>query len=82
MSKPFHSFRKKWGQNFLNDTNLLNKIVKVISPHTKDSILEIGAGWGGLTNQLSKIYEKKVARAKEFDACAEKILNLKLELSN
>ena len=55
MSKPFHSFRKKWGQNFLNDTNLLNKIVKVISPDTKDSILEIGAGDGALTEKIFSI---------------------------
>ena len=55
MSKPFHSFRKKWGQNFLNDTNLLNKIVKVISPHAKDSILEIGAGDGALTEKIFSI---------------------------
>ena len=52
MNKPFHSFRKKWGQNFLNDTNLLNKIVKVINPHSKDSILEIGAGDGALTEKI------------------------------
>lgn len=52
MKKSFHPFRKKWGQNFLNDQNLLNKIVDVINPQSKDSFLEIGAGDGVLTEKI------------------------------
>ena len=38
-----HPFRKKWGQNFLTDTNLLEKIVKTIEPKADDNFLEIGS---------------------------------------
>ena len=47
-----HPFRKKWGQNFLADQNLLDKIVRTIAPTEKDSILEIGPGEGALTERM------------------------------
>ncbi|MBT4570476.1 MAG: 16S rRNA (adenine(1518)-N(6)/adenine(1519)-N(6))-dimethyltransferase RsmA [Candidatus Marinimicrobia bacterium] len=47
-----HTFRKKWGQNFLSDPNLVRKIVHAINPKPTDSILEIGPGDGALTRQL------------------------------
>ena len=47
-----HPFRKKWGQNFLTDTNLLDKIVKTIDPKTDDHFLEIGPGGGALTERI------------------------------
>ena len=34
-----HPFRKKWGQNFLADGNLLDKIARTIDPKTSDNIL-------------------------------------------
>ena len=34
-----HPFRKKWGQNFLVDTNLLNKIANTINPEPDNCIL-------------------------------------------
>ena len=51
-----HPFRKKWGQNFLTDTNLLDKIVRTINPNKTDNFLEIGPGEGALTERvLSKV---------------------------
>ncbi|MBT3299133.1 MAG: 16S rRNA (adenine(1518)-N(6)/adenine(1519)-N(6))-dimethyltransferase RsmA [Candidatus Marinimicrobia bacterium] len=47
-----HPFRKKWGQNFLVDQNLLEKIVRTINPEQDESILEIGPGEGALTEKL------------------------------
>ncbi len=47
-----HTFRKKWGQNFLADTNLLNRIVRTVNPGPEDRILEIGPGEGALTELL------------------------------
>ena len=47
-----HPFRKKWGQNFLTDTNLLEKIVKTIEPKADDNFLEIGPGGGALTDRI------------------------------
>jgi len=50
-----HSFRKKWGQNFLRDPNIIRKIIHCLKPDENDEILEIGPGDGALTNEL---YEK------------------------
>ena len=71
MKKSFHPFRKKWGQNFLNDNNLLNKIVKTLNPLSHDTFLEIGAGYKniGFTNFLLMVKTKfglSVAYAYEF----------------
>tara|TARA_B100000029_G_scaffold506108_1_gene588211 strand:- start:457 stop:1233 length:777 start_codon:yes stop_codon:yes gene_type:complete len=44
--------KKKWGQHFLADTNLLRKIVKLIDPLKSESLLEIGPGGGALTELL------------------------------
>ena len=47
-----HPFRKKWGQNFLVDNNLLKKIAHTINPKPDNSILEIGPGEGALTEKI------------------------------
>lgn len=44
---------KRFGQNYLKDSNTLNKIVEVISPQQEDNILEIGPGMGSLTEKLA-----------------------------
>lgn len=43
---------KRFGQHFLKDPNILNKIVKEINPQSNDYILEIGPGYGALTEKL------------------------------
>ncbi len=52
--KTSHTFRKKWGQNFLQDPNIIKKIVAELSPDTDDVIIEIGPGEGALTFELAK----------------------------
>ena len=59
--KTDHPFRKKWGQNFLADRNLLEKIVRTIDPKKSDSILEIGPGEGALTELIYPIVKEMVA---------------------
>ena len=62
MSKKIdHPFRKRWGQNFLADRNLLDKIVRTIDPKKSDSILEIGPGDGALTELIYPIVKEMVA---------------------
>ena len=39
-------FKKKFGQNFLMDKNILNKIIKSIDIKAKYLVIEIGAGRG------------------------------------
>ena len=52
MKSNKHPFRKKWGQNFLTDNNLLDKIARTIVPQSKDNFLEIGPGEGALTERI------------------------------
>ena len=49
-----HNFKKKFGQNFLQDKNIIRKIVDVASPNDKDLIIEIGPGSGALTEVLTE----------------------------
>jgi 16S rRNA (adenine1518-N6/adenine1519-N6)-dimethyltransferase len=55
-----HPFRKKWGQNFLVDNNLLKKIVRTINPKSDNSILEIGPGEGALSEKILPIVKEMV----------------------
>ena len=73
-----HPFRKKWGQNFLQDDNIINKILTCLGANKEDHVLEIGSGEGALTNPLSK--QIKEIQAVEIDPLLiEKISLLKLE---
>ena len=53
--------KKSWGQNFLIDDNTINKILKIINPCKKDTILEIGPGHGALTSKLLDLSKKLYA---------------------
>ena len=44
--------KKKWGQNFLVDNNLLDKIIKTINITDNENVLEIGPGQGALSEKL------------------------------
>ena len=54
-------FKKKFGQNFISDKNLLNAIASDAEICNKDEILEIGAGAGSLTQVLSERAKKVVS---------------------
>ncbi len=43
---------KRFGQNYINDQNILKNIVKEIAPKINDNLLEIGPGLGSLTEKL------------------------------
>lgn len=54
-------FKKKYGQNFLQDTHTIEKIVDSINPTTDDLIIEIGPGAGAITKSLKKFNAKIIA---------------------
>lgn len=58
-----HGFRtkKRFGQNFLVDRNVLNKILDAADIHEGDSVLEIGPGAGTLTLAIAERGAKVVA---------------------
>lgn len=43
---------KRFGQNYLSDLNIINKIIAEINPEKKDHIVEIGPGRGSLTEKI------------------------------
>ena len=47
-----HQARKRFGQNFLHDQNVIRNIVKSIRPRENDNIVEIGPGMGAITELL------------------------------
>ena len=61
INKETHSFRKKWGQNFLIDPNIVKKIYRTICPIDSDNILEIGPGEGVLTKIILPEVKKMVS---------------------
>lgn len=54
-------FKKKYGQNFLQDEQTLEKIVSSIEPSPSDLILEIGPGAGAITKKLKRYTSQLVA---------------------
>lgn len=48
-----HTPRKRFGQHFLTDLNILQKIVRAADVQNTDTVLEIGPGLGDLTRALS-----------------------------
>jgi len=55
-----HQARKRFGQNFLHDPNVIRNIVKSIRPRVGDNIVEIGPGMGAITEQLLDATEGKL----------------------
>lgn len=49
----FH-FKKKWGQNFLLDKNMLRRMAKAAGIGPGDSVVEIGPGAGTLTRVMAE----------------------------
>lgn len=49
-----HQARKRFGQNFLQDQHVIDRIIREIAPRSDDHLLEIGPGQGALTKQLAK----------------------------
>jgi 16S rRNA (adenine1518-N6/adenine1519-N6)-dimethyltransferase len=47
-----HIPRKRFGQNFLHDRGIIDRIVRAIAPRAGDRIIEIGPGQGALTYPL------------------------------
>lgn len=69
-----HKFKKQYGQNFLMDKNILDKISSSICPGKNDLIIEIGPGSGNLTKRLKEYKASMVCF--EIDKSLDKYLNL------
>jgi 16S rRNA (adenine1518-N6/adenine1519-N6)-dimethyltransferase len=50
-----HRARKRFGQNFLNDVMIIDKIVTAIDPKPSDNLVEIGPGLGAITEPVAEL---------------------------
>ena len=71
-------FKKIYGQNFINDQNIIHNIVKKSDIQENSLVIEIGPGAGILTKELCK-YSKSVL-SYEIDSTLEEILD-RLEIA-
>ena len=67
-----HNFKKKFGQNFLKDSNIIKKIIDSSEIEKESLIIEIGPGSGYLTKELVK---KAKVIAYEIDEDLKEILS-------
>jgi 16S rRNA (adenine1518-N6/adenine1519-N6)-dimethyltransferase len=51
-SSTIHRPSKRFGQNFLKDQGIINRIIEALDPQTNETIVEIGPGKGALTAPL------------------------------
>ena len=61
LQKYNFTFQKKFGQNFLIDTHVLDKIIRAAEITREDMVLEIGPGIGTMTQYLAEAAGKVVA---------------------
>lgn len=71
-NKPFKAAyaKKSFGQNFLVDGNYINKIITALNPQADETIIEIGAGRGALTEKLIESGANVIAIELERDMIA------------
>lgn len=53
-----HTARKRFGQNFLHDQNVIHNIVAAINPQKDQFLLEIGPGLGALTEPVADLVDQ------------------------
>ena len=56
----FHKAKKSLGQNFLIDKNIIKKIIKVGNIDKNKTVVEIGPGYGNLTEAILSSKPKKI----------------------
>ena len=70
-AKQFRT-KKRLGQNFLVDEKIISKIIDEAALNTNDTVIEIGAGAGFVTEKLAEIAQKVIAI--ELDENAVEVL--------
>tara|TARA_B100001123_G_scaffold335224_1_gene378756 strand:- start:2714 stop:3520 length:807 start_codon:yes stop_codon:yes gene_type:complete len=58
--KLINAPKKKLGQNFLIDQNIITKIINIANFHNNKTILEIGSGYGSLTKKILNMDTNKI----------------------
>lgn len=53
--------RKRFGQHFLHDQNIIDRILRALDPQADDNLIEIGPGQGALTYPLLALCKRLIA---------------------
>jgi 16S rRNA (adenine1518-N6/adenine1519-N6)-dimethyltransferase len=72
-----HTPRKRFGQHFLHDQEIISRIVDVIAPGENDHLVEIGPGEGAITFPV--LQQSRVLEAIELDRDLVPVLNKRAE---
>lgn len=77
-----HRARKRFGQCFLHDANIIQKIISAILPQQDDNIVEIGPGLGALSKPLLAVLDKLhvVEIDRDLIAALQNLQHPKLEI--
>src|ERR1043166_961702 len=70
--------KRRFGQNFLVDRNVIDRIILSVNPQSHDTILEIGPGRGALTTQLAE----KAARVIAIELDRELVPQLRAQFAD
>ncbi|MEG0994351.1 MAG: 16S rRNA (adenine(1518)-N(6)/adenine(1519)-N(6))-dimethyltransferase RsmA [Bacilli bacterium] len=76
MNSYNYKFKKRYGQNFLTDNNIVEKIVEISNITSNSLVIEIGPGAGIMTKEIAK--SAKQVLAYEIDKDLEEILDKEL----
>ena len=58
--KILHLAKKSLGQNFLVDKNIINKIIQIGNINKDKIVMEIGPGYGNLTESILSMNPKRI----------------------
>lgn len=76
-----HQHKKRFGQNFIKNQNLIKKIVNLANIDKNDILVEVGPGEGALTKEILKLGNKLTSY--EIDnSLKNKLLEIKEEYNN
>lgn len=73
-----HRARKRFGQNFLHDPFIIQRIVEIINPQKGDRLIEIGPGKGALTTLMLE----RVTKLDVIEIDRDLVASLKTTLGN
>ncbi|HCY36832.1 MAG TPA: ribosomal RNA small subunit methyltransferase A [Candidatus Margulisbacteria bacterium] len=74
--------KKRYGQNFLIDKNILKKIVTSAKISPQEHVIEIGTGRGALTREIDKFAHSVISYEIDKDVYSENKIRLVPELRN
>lgn len=72
-------FKKKYGQNFLQNKAIIDKISRVANVKSNSLVIEVGPGSGNLTIALASLYKDSNILAYEVDNTLEDVLASRLK---